>query len=119
MQVSQERLNQDYLPLQMATFEFKSFGRGRCNWLWQKNVGGKGHWVLLLALRTKLRRLLAKVDMMVSGYEKTEPSVLGMSVSSSSQLRTAPWTLKSSRTAAVQKLVPSSLSISSARLGRE
>jgi len=109
MQVDQNRLNKDYLPLEMSWFE----SRGRGKLIWHKNVEGTGKFVLLLALRTKLKRLLAKVEILLSGSETTELSVLAMSASPSSLGWMDRSTFRSSRTNAVQKRVASSLTISS------
>ena len=116
MQVSQDRFNQDYLPLQLAYMQ--GLGRGR-GFKWYKNVAGKGHWVLLLALRTKLRRLLAKVDMMVSGYERTEPFALVTSALLSSRHLPVSSTSRLSQTNAVVRQEASSLSTFTAPRGRE
>lgn len=82
MQVSQNRLNRDYLPLQFASYV--GLGRGR-GFRWQKNVNlNDPKRRLLVALRNKLLRLLAAVDAMLGyGYEKMAPSALVTSVPSS------------------------------------
>jgi hypothetical protein len=98
MQVSQDRLNQDYFPVQMAYFDVVNKGRAKGGFVWHKNVGGEGHWILLVGLRNKLQRMLAKVNALLSGYEKTAHSVLETNALSSSAERISRSTLRSTAT---------------------
>jgi hypothetical protein len=115
MQVSQERLNKDYLPLQLSWFEvINRKGKGKGGFRWQKKVNARGMRFLLVGLRTKLLRMLWKVEEQLYGYEKTAPSVLEMSAWSSSVEKTIPKTLtsKSDLIGAVRLLPKSSLTLS-------
>lgn len=114
MQVSQERLNQDYLPLELASF----ISKGRGKWIWQKNLESKGKEYLLLALKTKLKRLLAKVETLLYGYEMMAPSALATNVLPLSQRILGSYALQSSRTNVVLNKEKSSLTISSGQLVR-
>jgi len=90
MQVSQNRMSRDYLPVKMSTFEVENLGRNKGGFKWLKNVKVSGREVLLLLLKNKLERLLAAINLeMTSGSEKMVRSVGVTSALLSSQTRMA------------------------------
>jgi len=84
MQVSQNRMNRDYLPLELATFEVVNLGRNKGGFRWLKNVPANGKEILLVGLRNKLERLLNAVERelreLLSGGEVMGPGALETSV---------------------------------------
>jgi len=87
--VTQDRFNKDY-PFEMLEVQGIGRGRGRGTFVWQRKTIGKGQWILLLALKTKLERLLAKVVATLYGYERTAQSALEMSALLSAETRNRP-----------------------------
>jgi len=96
MQVSQNRMNVDYLPLSMSTFEVENLGRNKGGFKWSKGVQANDPEKLLLkGLKNKLKRLLVALEREISGSESLmEPSVLEMNVSSFQVVRREVSTLK-------------------------
>jgi len=78
IQVHQNRLNLDYPLVELSTFVGAGRGRG---FIWQKNVEvNDPEKILLKALRSRLKRLLAAVEREIFGSESPmELSVLEMS----------------------------------------
>jgi len=111
MQVSQNRMNVDYLPLSMSTFEVENLGRNRGGFKWSKGVQANDPEKLLLkSLRNKLKRLLAALEREISGSESPmEPSVLETSASYSQVARreasTSMWNSGACGSAYREKLV--------------
>jgi hypothetical protein len=84
MQVSQDKLNKDYLPLELSWFKVVNRkGKSKGGFQWQKKVSVRGMRILLIGLRTKLLRLLWKLEVELYGYEKTALSALETSAWSS------------------------------------
>jgi len=106
MQVSQNRMNEDYLPLELSTFEVVNLGNRKGGFRWLRNVSVSGKELLLVGLRNKLERLLAAVERelnpeMTSGSEMTVPSVGATSALLSTPTRMEISTLRSTGTRVV------------------
>jgi len=114
MQVSQDRLNKDYLPVEISWFKVVNRkGKSKGGFRWEKKVNLRGMRVLLIGLRTKLLRMLWKVEMLLYGYEKTAQSALETSVwSSSIEKAVETSTLKSSPIGVVELSPMASLTLS-------
>lgn len=115
MLVRRKRFNQDW-PFEVVWQECVGKGKGGFKWT-KPRVSGMS--VLRLALKAKLKRLLATLEMQElireSGYEKMEPSASGI-VLPSSQVRMEHSTLQLSLIPAENKQAESSLSTWSRRL---
>lgn len=112
MMVSQNRLfYHDYLPLVTAMFEVGNRHKGkRGGFVWRRT--NEVERPILLALRDKLQRLLRKLDLVLYGYEKTEPSALAMTALRSNLMQTGSSTWRLDRPSAVRRQEESSLIIS-------
>jgi len=105
MQVSQNRMSRDYLPVKMSTFEVENLGRDKGGFKWMKNVKVGGREVLLLLLKNKFERLLAAINQeMISGSETMARSVGVTSALLSSRTRMATSSSRSIETEGVMSV---------------
>jgi len=105
MQVSQNRMSRDYLPVKMSTFEVVNLGRNKGGFKWLKNVKVGRREILLLLLKNKLEKLLAAINQaMTSGSGKMARSVGVTSASLSSQTRMVTSNSKSIETEGVMSM---------------
>ena len=105
MQVSQDKLMSDYLPLELASFIVVNKGRAKGGFRWQKNqpMEREVRLLILLGLKQKLLRLLQKVELALLGLERTEQSVSVMSVPSLNRMSKVNSSLQSSLPSVVNR----------------